>query len=355
MIGKPAAEDNPATRGARAAKIALHIQLPVANGSGDAMQGCARGGAPTCKVAMTSGPTDTAGLFGRVLVVGGSGRLGGLLHLAWARVGQSGLLWQSRSGAAAAGLRFDPLDEPEAFARAARDMDAILNLAGVTGGDAAALARNRALALAALGAGRAAGVSRVFLASSAAVYGRAEGAAREDGPVRPLSAYGRAKREMEMAALDLAGRGGGPAVTCLRIGNVAGADQLLGAAPGPGPQLLDVFEGGHGPARSYVGPQALAAMLGGLFAASHAGGDIPPVLNLALAGAVRMEALLEADGRPWRPRPAPEGLVEEVRLDTALLGRTIGKPALADAAGIVADLREILPRGAAADPDRGAS
>ena len=105
--------------------------------------------------------------IGTVLVVGGTGRLGGLLHLAWARSGQGGLVWQSRRPGAA-GPVFDPLTEPRSFAAAARGATAILNLAGRVGEDAADLASHAALGVAALRAAAEGGVPHVFLASSAA-------------------------------------------------------------------------------------------------------------------------------------------------------------------------------------------
>lgn len=283
--------------------------------------------------------------IGRVLVVGGSGRLGTLLARAWALAGQGGLIWQHRGRGA--GPCFDALADPAAYAAAAAGADAILNLAGRVGGGAAALGAHRDLACAALEAGRTAGVGRVFLASSAAVYGCAGCPAREDDPPAPVSDYGRAKAGMEAVALAwAAAHPKGPAVTCLRIGNVAGADQLLGAAPGPGPQMLDLFADGTGPARSYVGPMALAAILSKLFSAHRAGRALPEVLNVALDGAVRMEALLEADGRAWRGRPAPVGLPREVRLDVTRLGAVVGPLARAEAAAIVADLRRVAEAGA---------
>lgn len=283
--------------------------------------------------------------IGQVLIVGGSGRLGTLLRRAWALADQGGLVWQHRG--AGVGPCFDALADPVAYARAAAGADAILNLAGRVGGGAASLSAHRDLALAALEAGRAAGVARVFLASSAAVYGRALVPARETDPVAPVSDYGRAKAEMEAAALAwVAAHPGGPAVTCLRIGNVAGADQLLGAPEGEAPQPLDLFADGSGPARSYVGPLALAAILSKLFAAQRAGRALPDVLNIALDGAVRMEALLEAAGRAWRARTAPEHLLREVRLDVTRLGAVVGPLARAEASAIVADLRRVTEAGA---------
>ncbi|WP_347312604.1 NAD-dependent epimerase/dehydratase family protein [Defluviimonas sp. SAOS-178_SWC] len=280
-----------------------------------------------------------------MLVVGGSGRLGTLLRRAWALAGQGGLLWQHRGGGD--GPCFDALTDPAAYIDAAHGADAILNLAGGVGGGSASLAEHRDLALAALEAGRAAGVARVFLASSASVYGRARVPARETDPVAPVSDYGRAKAVMEEAALAWAAANpGGPAATCLRIGNVAGADQLLGTAPGTEPQPLDLFADGTGPARSYVGPLALADIFSGLFAAQRAGRALPDVLNIALDGAVRMDALLDADGRKWVARAAPDGLLREVRLDVTRLGAILGPLARAEAAAIVADLRSVSGVGA---------
>ncbi|MGB5838575.1 MAG: NAD(P)-dependent oxidoreductase [Albidovulum sp.] len=274
--------------------------------------------------------------IGRVLVVGGSGRLGQLLRRAWAHLGQDGLIWQHRRQGT---LIFDPLGEPEKFAAAAKGADTVFNLAGVTGSDASLLSLNGDLALAALRAATAASVKRVFLASSAAVYGVTQ-SGREDDTLGPTSAYGQAKLKMEHMALQQLSVADGPAVTCLRIGNVAGADQLLGIRAGAEPQRLHVFANGKGPARSYCGPVEMARQLAALFAAAKAGRDIPSVLNLSLDGTVQMEALLEADGRPWIADPAPASLAPVVGLDVALLRRLmpVGN---ADAGAVVRDLRLI--------------
>ncbi|PPB79543.1 nucleoside-diphosphate-sugar epimerase [Albidovulum inexpectatum] len=282
--------------------------------------------------------TEDPGTQGaRVLIVGGTGRLGALLRRAWAAGGVTGLAWQARRAMPEADLVFDPLREPAAFARAAEGCDAVLMLAGVVSGDGLSL--NRALGMAAVEAARAGGARRVFLASSAAVYGRDAEDARESDTVCPVSAYGQAKLEMEQAVLARAAQIG-QAAHCLRIGNVAGADALLGQVD-DAPVSLDMFDGGKGPLRSYCGPRVLAEILLRLV---RAPGDLPPVLNVAQPGAVRMEDLLEADGRVWRPRRARPEAIECVRLNTELLQSTIGAITPASAIGIVADLRRIVPR-----------
>jgi nucleoside-diphosphate-sugar epimerase len=203
-----------------------------------------------------------------------------------------------------------------------------------------------ALALAVREAAHEAGVGQVLLASSAAVYGQAEGGTSEQGPVCPASAYGRAKLAMERAARGWCAMAGprAPRVTCLRIGNVAGADRLLGAPHPPGPVPLDLGPDGHGPLRSYIGPQALAAILTRLMARGAAQRDLPEVLNLALPGGVYMEALLAADGRAWTPRPIPPGVVAALVLETAALAALVSLAGFGTSAeAIVADLRGIVP------------
>lgn len=278
---------------------------------------------------------------GRLLVVGGTGRLGGLLGRAWAQLGQGGLVWQRRAGPGA-GPRFDPLGDPAAYASAAAGASVILNLAGRVGGSAGDDADHASLALAALRAARDAGVAHVFLASSAAVYGNSP-FARETDARAPVTGYGRAKAAMEETALAwAAAHRGGPGLSLLRIANVAGADALLAAAPGAGPQLLDVFPDGTGPRRSYLGPRALAGILSRLFGHARQGGALPEVVNVALDGAVAMEALLAAAGRTWAARPAPAAALPVVRLDVTRLAAIAGPLPVADASAIVADLRATL-------------
>ena len=277
--------------------------------------------------------------FPRLLVLGGSGRLGGLLRRVWSLPGSAApqLVWQARRPgdfAAFGGpsVVFDPLAEPGALARAVAAAEAVLLLAGPTRGTAEALSAHAALAGAVLDC---AGGRPVLLASSAAVYGRPAGRLchEEDAPA-PISDYGRAKAAMEAVA---AGR---PGAVVLRIGNVAGADALLGQPAPPGGRRLQVFADGLAPRRSYIGPQALARALARLVRLAVGGAALPGVINLALPGAVGMEALLRAAGESWQADPAPPEAIAAVELavDRALaLGLVPDLPVTA--AGLVADLR----------------
>ena len=246
-------------------------------------------------------------------------------------------VWQARQPQAFAGLGgptmvFDPLLDPGALRAAVRAADIVLMLAGPTRGRVQDLAVHADLARAVLHAaeGRA-----VILASSAAVYGAPmAGPCREEDAPAPLTDYGRAKLAMERVVA------GVPGASVLRIGNVAGADALLGVPPPPGGRVLDTLLAGHAPRRSYIGPQALALALGRLARLAAAGGGRLGVLNLALPGAVGMDALLRAAGEGWRAQPAPPGVIDTVALDVTraqALGLVPEWPA--DARQIVADLR----------------
>ena len=289
--------------------------------------------------------------FPRILVLGASGRIGAMLRRGWPE-GQG--LWQARpgpgpgrdrGGAGADWLRFDPLGDPAALSAAAGRADAIICLAGVTPAAAARGAEmgdNIALGLAAVeAAARAEGVP-VLLASSAAVYGTRGGLLSEDVLPAPVSAYGHAKAEMEARAADL-GAELGLAVTSLRIGNVAGADAILGGWRAG--FALDRFADGRTPRRSYIGPAVLARVLGDLAARAARRRDLPACLNVAAPGAVEMGALLDAAGLAWTPRPAPEGAIPEVILDvTALAGLVALAPEEGTVEKLVAEWRGLAQK-----------
>ncbi|MGP3696612.1 NAD-dependent epimerase/dehydratase family protein [Rhodobacter sp. NSM] len=249
----------------------------------------------------------------RVLVLGSTGRIGRFLRRAW-EVPPEGLqpVWHRRtagvSGETQPELVWDMLGgaEPETAA------DVVLTLAGVTD-RSGRLEDNVALGLAGCRAAEATGARHVFLLSSGAVYGstRSDDLAEEDEP-RPDNAYGAAKLSMERAALDWSGPQR-PKLTILRLGNVAGADALLGQARAPGADIvLDPVPGARGPVRSYIGPVTLAAVLASLSRLAAEGEALPGILNLGVPPAVDMADLLEASGLAWRWGPPREGVVPRV-------------------------------------------
>lgn len=258
-----------------------------------------------------------------VFVTGATGRLGRLLNAA---AGQGAAYWQGRSLPGWADgpdwCVLDRLEDPAplAAALAARRARVLVALAGVTSGTPEALAMNRTLALAALEAAEKAGLNRVFLLSSAAVYGRGAGGFSENGTAIPVAPYGQAKLEMEHAVADwIAARRRAapeaPQVTILRLGNVAGADMLLGGLRPGQPARLDIFADGTAPARSYIGVGSLWRVI-----MSLADRDtLPACLNIAAPGAVSMAGLLEAATHPWQAAPAPDTALPRVELDTTRL------------------------------------
>jgi len=255
-----------------------------------------------------------------------------MMQWAWANTAGISPLWQTRENAPPGWIGCDILHDPEGLKTACVRADVILTLAGVTPAPGADMDQNSALALAVQ---RAAGGRPHLLASSAAVYGRAGGPCRESDTVQPAAPYGAAKLAMERAVL----AEGGP-VTCLRIGNVAGADQILGRAGQGETRALDRFPDGRTPRRSYIGPATLARVLADLAKAAGQGRALPGILNVTAPGTVEMAALLDAAGCPWIPRAAPPDAIAEVALDIAALSRfTRPDSATGTAAALVAEWR----------------
>jgi len=215
----------------------------------------------------------------------------------------------------------DPLADSGGLASVVPPSGVVLLLSGVTPRSGGPFSDNSALALATLEAARSAGAAHVFLVSSASVYGACDELLFEDTPLAPASAYGWAKADMESAAKSWkqAVKGVSPGLTILRIGNVLGADQLLGGVPLPQIPILDRFPAGGSPLRSYIGPICLARVLTALFDFALKGGTLPPVLNVSAPGAVAMADILQAAGRTWINRPAPPDAIESVRLSVSLL------------------------------------
>lgn len=289
-----------------------------------------------------------------LFVTGASGRVGRLVlpFLPSAQVAVQRRA-ASPTGPAASGghaeLRWAPLDGPEPFiAWCARNAPpaAMLVLAGTTPATGRDMALNQALAVACLTAAAEAGVNRVLLASSSAVYGHGRPQPwHETDPVQPTTPYGRAKLAMEGAAAPFRARG--MAVCCLRIGNVAGADALLLNAGNPDGLVIDRFAGGAGPLRSYIGPQTLARVL---LALADAPATLPDILNLGAPRPVEMSALASAAGVDWRWQAAPETAIARLTLEcSALAARVPFSDSDSDPVAMVAQWRLAQAR-AAADP-----
>lgn len=274
-----------------------------------------------------------------VLLLGASGQLGRMLRCFWEDA--PALALHSRQTLPGF-IHFDLILEPEKAVEAMAGKSAVICLSGVTpagvatGGEV--YSRNTDLALAAVRCAAEAGVGRVFLASSAAVYGAAAGVHAEESLPQPAAPYGQAKLDMERAAFDLAQRLG-QAVTALRIGNVAGADAILGGWRAG--MQIDQLTDGSTPRRSYIGPRTLARVIARLCQIS----DLPKILNISSPGVIEMGALLDATGLDWCVRDAGPEVIPEVALSTKRLERYVSfAPEDGTAAGMVAEWRTFKAR-----------
>lgn len=216
-----------------------------------------------------------------VALLGASGRLGRMVRASWPQVRPFG---RSATPSDLAGCHV------------------LIDLRGIVNGRGD-VNENVAIARSALQLGRAAQVSRVFLASSAAVYETLTDELHEDR-AGPKSPYAKSKHAMERMAADHP-----QPSTCLRIGNVAGADAILGGwRPG---FKIDQFPDGKTPERTYIGPRSFGLVMKALAGVP----DLPPVLNFAAPGLVQMGSLLDAAGLAWTPQPAPATAIKRVALD----------------------------------------
>ncbi|QGN54950.1 NAD(P)-dependent oxidoreductase [Novosphingobium sp. Gsoil 351] len=259
----------------------------------------------------------------RILIVGASGRLGGFLRRAWREETTPFVsVFQHRRSEPGA-LNWSNLAEPAPLLReraATEPFAAMVMLAGALPGRGAALS-NAGLAEMALSAAHAAEIPRVLLASSAAVYGAGRAPYAEDDPCTPLSDYGADKLAMETVGESWRSRG--LEVTSLRIGNVVGADALLGYADMDRAKVIDIYPDGRGPVRSWLGPRDWAKAVAALV---RAPGALPRTINLASEPPFAMDELADAARLNWAARPARADPRQVITLDTSLLGQLTRVP-----------------------------
>jgi nucleoside-diphosphate-sugar epimerase len=267
----------------------------------------------------------------RFVFLGSSGRIGRLIKPVWPKTRDAKLnvTWQFRSPSELPedAFHWSDLNDPSALMKYIAELGAVdgaFVFVGVTpnGGSSAdvPMTGNIDLALAALESCAKAGLKRLIIASSSAVYGAGSGRAfTEDDLPSPVNAYGAAKLEMEKVCGEAASRLG-IEVCFLRIGNVAGADSLLGRFTADGkPLTLDIFPDGDGPRRSYIGPAGLAHVLAKLALSEDA---LPAVLNVGASTPVAMNALLDAADLVWERRDVPSNPLQNIVLNCSLLERT---------------------------------
>lgn len=252
-------------------------------------------------------------------LIGATGRVGRLITRAWRNTPGP---WtdtpiQTRDLSTPASATHIPWDIAQGSAalqswmKVYGNLSCLIVLAGTTPATGTDMDHNVILAKSYVQAAHDLGIPRVLIASSSAVYGSGSGSPlAETDPCSPLNAYGASKQKMEQALRIHPLADGG--LCCLRIGNVLGADALfLNAAQG-GSITLDVFDNGHGPLRSYIGPSDLAHVLGHLATTTK---NLPFTLNIAAPTPVHMDSLAKAANLDWAARPAPETALQNLTLD----------------------------------------
>lgn len=265
-----------------------------------------------------------------LLILGASSRVGSFLYHLWA---QGALdfgappIWQFRSKTHA--KRQMPFPDNHVIWDMLHDPmppvspTGVICLAGPTRGpnwdDTAALAQVAA---------KAAQGAPLLYVSSQAVYGAGLGVLSESSPCNP-KAYGAAKLAAE-AVLAKASN-----ATCLRVGNVIGADSLLVNAQRR-PVTLDRFSDGRSPRRMMIGARTLGQAFADLLTLDYIA---EPVLNLAQPGLVAMSDLLLAAKQSWTWQNAPEHALPELRLDLRKIMTLIDLPQ-ADPADLIAQARQ---------------
>jgi UDP-glucose 4-epimerase len=229
----------------------------------------------------------------RILVTGGAGYVGSTSVEGLVGAGHDAIVlddlstghhWADLAGATLVEGSYGDGELVEPLLRRER-IDAVLHcaarsLVGESMVDPARYYRdNVAGGIALLEAMRAAGVRRLVISSTAAVYGAPDSTPiREDAPVRPINPYGETKRTLETAAAWY-GRAYGLRSVSLRYFNVAGASARNGEAHDPETHLI---------------PNALAAVAGDGPTLTLFGDDYPTPDGTPIRDYLHVEDLADA-------------------------------------------------------------
>lgn len=195
-----------------------------------------------------------------VLVVGGESKIAKLLRTKHSDLRDINLYFQSRNKAYPADIYWDPLGASNVIEYKHDNLppkfDLLLNLAGTTQSGNSYL--NTELALKCCSLAERLQIPKVFLASSAAVYGNQQIRYSENDHCSPVNSYGLSKLAMEDACLsqDFPFN-----ILCLRISNFLGADALSNSILSGKNISLDVRDSKLSGLRSYLAPKTFLKIL----------------------------------------------------------------------------------------------
>ena len=255
-------------------------------------------------------------------LLGANGKLGAILACFAKR---SGLGWRTQSRTELTDLQWSgAFDDPAADSVFVQGVT-LINMIGYTGPDEELLHDiNIRFVKDLLVKAADTGVAHVVLASSAAVYGAGDDTPfDENHSLKPITPYGVSKSKMEDIAHRLSATSTSPAITILRIGNIAGADALSAAANcqvrGGTPMPLHRFPDGTAALRSYIGPRDLFDVVCAL---SEPHNGPLRTINVAQPQPVSLDDMLRAykthhiPQLTWVDMPAPDSIPHRVTLST---------------------------------------
>jgi nucleoside-diphosphate-sugar epimerase len=243
----------------------------------------------------------------KVLILGGSGRVGRLLRVHLDNCGELDVFYHSYSAIRLKNrfdrsyLTFDLLQKKainEYFSFHQLEFDVVINLAANINKDKDATKDNLEITKNALKLCRLVGAKRFLYFSSSAVYGNGANI-NENCQLAPTNYYGKTKIYCEKLISEYSE---GINFSCLRLGNIVGADSLMEGLIDNEfvykNTMISLFENGKGPERSYITPLHLTNILRLLIQNKSIN---PPHLNVASILKIDMRFCLDYFGIKWRP------------------------------------------------------
>ena len=263
---------------------------------------------------------------GKILVLGGSSRIGSLMRESWKLKSTKDVIWHYRNKSAHKRdiflkneIYFDLDNYSSAVVNELGNIDTVLCLAGISSGTQSELHLNTELAEAGLKLSEDLNAKRFYYASSIAVYGYGEKLTELDSP-KPVSEYGQSKLDAEIFLKQSESQ---VSVISLRMANALFADSITRQLVLPSQDNLinlDFFPNGKTLCRSYIDSNSLCNILDLLSKV-----DFPSfsVLNIASIEAMYADHLLKKLKVPWLKNYRSNWEGQKITLSTELLQEVV--------------------------------